>query len=245
MSILPRASAGLLSVSALLLGVAPFLSHDQALPEVGCEDLATTSWGGFTIDEVEEKPAGAGNPAHCVVRGTIDTEIHFELLPEIAPNTVAHFKTLITTGFYTNTYFHRVLPGFMIQGGDPNSKDRDPRNDGNGGMGHAIEDEFSALSHARGIVAMANKGHGTASSQFFIVQEDSPHLDGHYTIFGRVVEGMDVVDAITELEIDQFGRWGPRDRPYPVQAVVGGSRIEGDGEVESGVTASAGAVGAS
>ncbi len=80
MSIPPRASAGLLSVSVLLLGAAPFLSRDQALPEVGCAGLATTSWGGFTIDEVEEKPAGAGNPAHCVVRGTIDTEIHFELL---------------------------------------------------------------------------------------------------------------------------------------------------------------------
>jgi len=171
-------------------------------------------------------------------------EIRLELLPEIAPQTVANFKSLIETGFYDSTSFHRVIPGFMIQGGDPNSKDRDPRNDGSGGLGHTIPDEFSPLPHTRGTVAMANKGRGTASSQFFIVQQDSPHLDGHYTIFGRVVEGMDVVDAITELEIDQFGRWGPRDRPYPVQAVVGASRIEG-GVAGADVTASRGAAEAS
>ena len=156
-------------------------------------------------------------------------EIHFELLPEIAPETVANFKHLVATGFYNGTLFHRVIPDFMIQGGDPLSKDRDPRNDGRGGLEAPIPDEFNPLPHTRGTVAMANHGRNTASSQFFFVQKDSPHLDGKYTIFGRVVEGMDVVDRIAGLEIDKFGRWGPRDRPYPVQAVVEGSRIEAAG----------------
>jgi cyclophilin family peptidyl-prolyl cis-trans isomerase len=154
-------------------------------------------------------------------------EIRIELLAKLAPGTVANFAKLAGEGFYDGTSFHRVIPGFMIQGGDPNTRDKDPRNDGTGGPSYTISDEFNGLSHARGVVSMANKGRpDTAGSQFFIVHRDSPHLDGSYTAFGRVAEGMDVVDAITALELDKYGRYGPRDRPYPVSAVVETIRIE-------------------
>jgi len=102
----------------------------------------------------------------------------------------------------------------VIQGGDPFSRDRDPRNDGQGDPGYPVADEFSRVSHLRGIVSMANRGRpGTAGSQFFILVADSRPLDGQYTVFGHVVDGMDVVDRISRVERDQFGRHGPADRP--------------------------------
>jgi peptidyl-prolyl cis-trans isomerase B (cyclophilin B) len=154
-------------------------------------------------------------------------EIRIELLPELAPRTVTNFEKLADQGFYDGTYFHRVIPGFMIQGGDPATKNHDPRDDGKGGPGYTIVDEFSDYPHVRGTVSMAHAGRpSSAGSQFFIVHQDSPHLDGKYTVFGRVVAGMDVVDAVTELEIDRYGRYGPRDRPYPVDARLASAHIE-------------------
>jgi len=153
--------------------------------------------------------------------------IRFELLPEVAPKTVANFVKLADAGFYDGTQFHRVIPGFMIQGGDPNTKGKDPRGYGKGGPGYKIPDEFTDLSHTRGIVSMANAGYpNTGASQFFIIRGDATHLDGRHAAFGRVVDGMDVVDAISELELDTVGRYGPRDRPHPVPAVVESIRIE-------------------
>lgn len=154
-------------------------------------------------------------------------EIRIELLPEIAAGTVANFVKLAEGGFYDGTYFHRVIPGFMIQGGDPNTKDADPRDDGQGNPGYSIPDELSDYPHRRGTVSMANTGTvDSAGCQFFIVHADSLDLDGQYTVFGRVAAGMDVVDAVTKLEIDVYGRYGPIDRPYPVSAIVEGVRIE-------------------
>jgi peptidyl-prolyl cis-trans isomerase B (cyclophilin B) len=148
-------------------------------------------------------------------------EIRIELLPELAPVTVESWKALAATGYFDGTSFHRVIPGFMIQGGDPNTRNQDPRDDGQGGPPFTIADEFSDYPLRRATVAMAHKGHrNTAGSQFFILHGDAPHLDGKYTAFGRVAEGMDVVDAITRLEIDKYGRFGPRDRPYPTPAVI-------------------------
>jgi peptidyl-prolyl cis-trans isomerase B (cyclophilin B) len=153
--------------------------------------------------------------------------IRIELLPELAPETVAHFKKLVGQGLYDGTTFHRVIPGFMIQGGDPLTKNIDPRDDGRGGSDYDIPDEFSAMPHTRGVVSLANKGrHNTAGSQFFIVQQDTPELDGTFTVFARVVDGMEVVDAVTALEIDKYGRYGPRDRPYPKDARIASIRIE-------------------
>jgi peptidyl-prolyl cis-trans isomerase B (cyclophilin B) len=148
-------------------------------------------------------------------------EIRIELLPELAPKTVAHWKSLAAAGVYDGTSFHRVIPGFVIQGGDPNTRDHDPRDDGQGGSEFTVPDEFTSHSQRRGTVSMAHRGHpNTAGSQFFILHGDAPFLDGHYTAFGRVMAGMDVVDAVAALEIDKYGRFGPRDRPYPKPALI-------------------------
>jgi len=153
--------------------------------------------------------------------------IRIELLPELAPATVAHFKKLVEEGLYDGTTFLRVIPGFMIQGGDPLTKNIDPRDDGRGGSDYDIADEFSAMPHTRGVVSLANQGrHHSAGSQFFIVHQDSPRLDGAFTVFGRVVQGIEVVDAVAELTIDKYGRYGPRDRPYPEDARIASIRIE-------------------
>lgn len=163
-------------------------------------------------------------------------EIRIELLEHRAPQTVANFEKLANEGFYAGTTFHRVVPGFMLQGGDPNSKNRDPRDDGHGGPGYTIPDELGAASHLRGVVSMANNGHpNTGGSQFFIMLADKPHLDEKHTSFGRVVAGMDVVDAIAAVERDVYGRHGPPERPLedvvmesvtierPAQAAAGGT----------------------
>ena len=132
-------------------------------------------------------------------------EIHLELYPDVAPITAANFVDLANSGYYDGLIFHRVINGVMIQGGDPNG-------DGTGGPGFTIKGEFSAngvkndLSHTRGVISMARKGTGnnTAGSQFFIVQTDSPHLDGQYAAFGRVIdeESMKVVDEIAATSTD-------------------------------------------
>lgn len=140
-------------------------------------------------------------------------EIRIALRPDVAPQTVANFEKLAGEKFYDGISFHRVIPGFMVQTGDPLSKDRDPRNDGLGGPGYKIPDEKNELRHRRGVVSMANSGPNTGGSQFFILVGDAPHLDPKHTIFGRVISGMDVVDAIVAVERDQYGRHGPPDRP--------------------------------
>jgi cyclophilin family peptidyl-prolyl cis-trans isomerase len=141
-------------------------------------------------------------------------EIRVELLADAAPKTVEHFKKLAAEGLFDGTTFHRVIPDFMIQGGDPNTRDRDPRNDGKGGGGHNVADERSGVSHARGVVSIANRGRpNTGGSQFFIVVSDSPHLDGKYSAFGRVTAGMEIADKIASAPRDEYGRYGPPDRP--------------------------------
>ena len=126
----------------------------------------------------------------------------FELYPDIAPNTVKNFISLIKKGFYDGLIFHRVINGFMIQGGDPQGT-------GMGGPGYSIKGEFSGngfpnnLKHTRGVLSMARAMNpNSAGSQFFIMVEDAPHLDGQYAAFGKVVAGMDVVDKIAAVRTD-------------------------------------------
>ena len=153
--------------------------------------------------------------------------IQIELLPEIAPQTVENFIKLAEEGFYDGILFHRVIPGFMMQAGDPTSRNPDPRLVGSGGPGYAIPDEFSEFPHTRGVVSMANKGNrNSGGSQFFIVHDAAPQLDGGFSVFGHVVEGIEVVDAISEVEIDTYGRYGPTDRPHPVSVVIESVQIE-------------------
>ena len=129
--------------------------------------------------------------------------IKFSLLPDIAPETVRNFSQLAKSGFYNETLFHRVIPGFMIQGGDPNTKNPDKSMWGQGGPGYNLKAEFNSRSHLRGIVSMARASDpDSAGSQFFIVTSDSTFLDRQYTVFGEVVDGMEVVDKIVDLPRD-------------------------------------------
>ena len=140
-------------------------------------------------------------------KATIETNfgnIVFELFPNIAPETVRNFAKLAKSNFYDGTLFHRVIPGFMIQGGDPNTKKSDKSKWGMGGPGYTIKAEFSSRSHLRGIVSMARAmDPDSAGSQFFIVTTDSTFLDKQYTVFGQVLQGMDVADKIVKLPRDK------------------------------------------
>ena len=125
-----------------------------------------------------------------------------ELYPEIAPNTVNNFISLVKKGFYDGLIFHRIIEGFMIQGGDPEGS-------GMGGPGYSIKGEFNIngfkndLKHTKGVLSMARAQHpDSAGSQFFIMHENAPHLDGQYAAFGKVVEGMDVVDEIAAVDVN-------------------------------------------
>ena len=126
------------------------------------------------------------------IEATIEThegKIVLELNFKEAPNTVANFVDLASKGFYDGLTFHRVIPGFMIQGGDPEGK-------GTGGPGYTIDNEPNALKHETGVISMANRGPDTNGSQFFITQLPQPHLDGKHTVFGKVISGQDVVCRI-------------------------------------------------
>ena len=135
--------------------------------------------------------------------------IKAELYPEVAPNSVNNFISLVKKGFYDGVIFHRVIPGFMIQGGDPEGT-------GMGGPGYSIKGEFAnngfkqnTLAHDRGVLSMARAMNpNSAGSQFFIMVEKAPHLDGDYAAFGKVIEGMDVADQIVSVKRD----WSDRPR---------------------------------
>ena len=141
-----------------------------------------------------------------MVKSIINTNlgnIQFELLSDIAPETVRNFIKLAKSGFYDGTLFHRVIPKFMIQGGDPNTKQSDKSTWGTGGPGYNMKAEFNSRSHLRGIVSMARSSDpDSAGSQFFIVISDSTFLDREYTVFGQVADGMDVADKIVNLPRD-------------------------------------------
>ena len=141
-----------------------------------------------------------------MVKSIINTNlgnIQFELFSDIAPETVRNFIKLAKSGFYDGTLFHRVIPKFMIQGGDPNTKKSDKSAWGTGGPGYNIKAEFSSRSHLRGIVSMARSSDpDSAGSQFFVVTSDSTFLDREYTVFGEVVDGMEVADKIVNLPKD-------------------------------------------
>ena len=146
-----------------------------------------------------------------------------ELYPEIAPNSVANFVELANSGFYDGVIFHRVIPGFMIQGGDPKGL-------GTGGPGYSIRGEFAAngfansLRHTRGVLSMARSMMpNSAGSQFFIMVADAPHLDGQYAAFGKVTEGMETADAIVNTDRDM------RDKPLTAQRMKS-VRVETFGE---------------
>ena len=129
--------------------------------------------------------------------------IEIRTLPEAAPETVRNFEKLAGSGFYDGTLFHRVIPGFMIQGGDPNTRGGPKSTWGTGGPGYSVKAEFNSIPHKRGAVSMARSADpDSAGSQFFIVVADSPFLDGKYTAFGQVASGMEAADRIVSLKRD-------------------------------------------
>ncbi len=140
-------------------------------------------------------------------RAVIETKfgnIELRFFPDVAPNHVNSFIELAKKGFYDGTAFHRVIPGFMIQGGDPNSKDPDRSRHGMGGPGYTIKAEFNEKHHKRGTLSMARSADpNSAGSQFFICVADAPFLDRQYTVFGEVVSGMEVADKIVNQPKDK------------------------------------------
>ena len=148
---------------------------------------------------------------------------YVELYPDVAPNTVNNFISLVNKGFYNGLCFHRVIDGFMIQGGDP-------KGNGTGGPGYSIRGEFTKngfknnLKHKRGVISMARSMMpNSAGSQFFIMHADAPHLDGQYAAFGQVIDGMDVIDKIAAVNVDY------NDKPLRDQ-IIESVTVDTDGE---------------
>ena len=189
-----------------------------------CAALLVLIAGGLILSRVLSRDAVKENP---VVTITMEDgkQIVLELYPDKAPNTVANFVELASSGYYDGLIFHRVIENFMIQGGDPTGT-------GSGGPGYAIKGEFSQngfskndIPHERGVISMArSKAYDSAGSQFFIVHQDSPHLNGGYAAFGRVLEGMDTVDAIASVPTNPVN-----DRPLTPQ-VIRSIRVDTKGE---------------
>lgn len=205
----------------------------------GCEGSKTGKESSHTTgnpvgDEIAEGDAYAWpeDPNHPVLRIEVDGAagpgtIEIELMPELAPVTVSQIVEWADEDFFDGLTFHRVIKDFMIQGGDPNTRDKIPTNDGQGGPGFTLDDEFSDAPFVRGVVGMGNTGRkNSAGSQFFIMHADAPGLDGQYTVIGRVRSGIEVVDAIVDVEIDTVGRWGPRARPIENVVMTRVSRVD-------------------
>jgi peptidyl-prolyl cis-trans isomerase B (cyclophilin B) len=188
--------AGWPMLMGMLVGVALSVS---GIGSVAAADTTTNSKA--------EAPKG---PRAIIKTKFGDIEIKF--YPDIAPKHVENFTKLAKSGFYNGTIFHRVIPGFMIQGGDPNTKDSLKKDAyGQGGPGHTVKAEFSDIPHKRGIVSMARAADpDTAGSQFFIVVEDSRFLDRKYSVFGEVTKGIGVADKIVNLARDE--RDNPKER---------------------------------
>jgi len=215
--------AGAIAGGAALAALLAFSSGCgvEANPDKGAHRV----FANFTDSEPASEPAReivdaasyvwpSGPRPHATLEVAGKGEIEIELFPELAPKTVANFEKLASSGFYEGVAFHRVIDGFMVQTGDPNSRDDVPEDDGMGGPGYNIPDEFSDAPHVRGVVAMANTGKpDSGGSQFFLLQRDRQELDGRYSVFGRVVRGIEVVDAIAAVPTDVHGRFGPRNRP--------------------------------
>lgn len=204
-------------------------SGTSSAPDTKTEPNATNETTETTTKEdPADKKSGGGKPSTSELAdsvplageevGVIDTkqgQIVFRFFEDVAPGHVKNFKDLANKGFYNGTTFHRIIPLFMIQGGDPNTKGKDVSTYGQGGPGYQIKAEFSTIPHVRGILSMARGGDpNSAGSQFFIVHQESPHLNGQYSVFGQVVKtgkeaagqeaaGLAVVDKIASTPSEQ------------------------------------------
>ena len=159
----------------------------------------------FVFGLKKEQPViSSMNTTHQITMSTSAGDIVIDMYGEATPKTVENFVTLASEGFYDGTRFHRIIENFMVQGGDPLSKDLESKNMwGTGGPGYQFEDEFvSELSNVAGTISMANSGPGTNGSQFFLNVADNTFLDGKHTVFGVVSEGYDIVEALSQVATD-------------------------------------------
>lgn len=171
---------------------------------IGCVACGQAVGPVAAADKTGTQKAEATKGPRAVIK-TKFGDIEVKFFPEVAPKHVENFTKLTKAGFYNGTIFHRVIPGFMIQGGDPNTKDSLKKDlYGQGGPGYNIKAEFSDIPHKRGILSMARaQDPDTAGSQFFIVVEDSRFLDNKYTVFGEVTKGIGVADKIVNASRDE------------------------------------------
>ncbi|MFH1088640.1 MAG: peptidylprolyl isomerase [Patescibacteria group bacterium] len=184
-------------VVAVILVVVLVLLTPKTIMWVRSMSKITGPFGEITREDL--------NKSNFATLVTTEGDIKIDLFNQIAPNTVANFVVLANQDFYDGVLFHRVIDDFMIQTGDPLSKDDDPANDGTGGPGYTFADEITTESAklVRGVVAMANSGPDTNGSQFFIItKESTPWLDGLHTPFGSIVYGMDVIDKVSKTKTD-------------------------------------------
>ena len=165
--------------------------------------LSVSVYGEMKNKHFSKKEIKKMSEAKAVIETRLgNMEISF--FPDVAPNHVNNFIELSKKKFYDGTLFHRVIPGFMIQGGDPNSKDSDRSKHGMGSPGYTVKAEFNNRSHKKGTLSMARSADpDSAGSQFFICIDDAPHLDGKYTVFGEVTSGLDVADKIVSQPRDR------------------------------------------
>lgn len=217
----------LYGVLIVTLVVCSCARRDTTVTTTTTETTATTETAATTETTVTETAAAPPAPAKITeekkpmdnkdkvaVLKTTAGDIEIRFFPDVAPNHVKNFIELSEKGFYNGTKFHRVIPGFMIQGGDPNTKSDDAMSWGTGGSGKNLKAEFNRVPHKRGIVSMARaQSPDSASSQFFIVVKDSNFLDNQYTVFGQVTKGMDVADKIVSAPR------GANDRPNNPTAI--------------------------
>jgi peptidyl-prolyl cis-trans isomerase B (cyclophilin B) len=185
-----------------IFGIGSVIVSVLLFTNVGLAQMASNK---FTPEEIKKT-----SETSAVIE-TKFGNIELRFLPDVAPNHVKNFIDLAKKGFYDGTIFHRVIPGFMIQGGDPNTKNPDRSKHGMGGPGYTIKAEFNQTLHKRGTLSMARaQDPDSAGSQFFICVADAPSLNGKYSVFGEVVSGMDVADKIVSQARDR--RDNPNDR---------------------------------
>jgi len=195
---------------AIMAGCAPANTDNGT--GTNTDSTTTTTAATATETATPEPPAEKEKPMSSYENKVAELhttagDITIRFFPDVAPNHVKNFIDLAEKGFYNGTKFHRVIPGFMIQGGDPNTIKGDPNTWGTGGSEKNVAHEFSSVTHKRGIVSMARSQHpDSASSQFFIVVKDSSFLDKQYSVFGEVTNGLDVADKIVSAPRDAGDR---------------------------------------
>ncbi|MDT3777576.1 peptidylprolyl isomerase [Nitrospira sp. MA-1] len=165
---------------------------------IGLSTIVTAGGSLVPTGAAAEEPSNADTKAPHVLIKTKFGEMEAVLFPDLAPKHVESFLKLVKSGFYNGTIFHRIIPGFMVQGGDPLTKDPANRSRfGTGGPGYTVPAEFNRVAHEKGILSAARTADpNSAGSQFFLMVDKAPHLDGQYTVFGEVVKGLEVLDTI-------------------------------------------------